>query len=141
MPVAAFAFLILATLSFFGTIIFLRIAQKMTGIYLKIGVIRRKDADTMSYIASYIVPFAATSFDKAEQVIALSIFLLVLCAVYVNSAMIHINPVLSMMQYNLYEFEDDDGNSAFLLSKQKIRRGSAVKAINLADGIFLEKLR
>jgi hypothetical protein len=139
MPKVSIGFGVLAVLSLAGTVIFLRIVQRFEGIEMPVGVIRRKDSDTMSYIASYIIPFAATAFDKVEQVVALGIFLVVLCAVYINSSMIHINPLLSLMGYNLYEIEDADGNPYFLTSKRNLRRGDTVKAIDLANNIFLEK--
>ncbi len=93
----------------------------------------------MSYIASYVVPFAATALDSFEQVIALAIFLIVLCIVYVNTSMIHINPLLSVLGYNLFEIEDSDGNAQFLISKRRVRRGETVNVIDIADGIFMEK--
>ena len=43
------------------------------------------------------------------------------------------------MGYNLYEIEDAEGNPYFLISKRNLRRGDAVRAIDLADNIFLEK--
>lgn len=135
----AIAFAVLAALSFFGTVIFLCVAQRFEGIEMAVGVIRRKDSDTMSYIASYIIPFAATSFNKMEQVAALGVFLVVLCAVYISSNMIHINPLLSLMGYNLYEIEDPDGNPYSLVSRRNLRRNDTVKAIDLATDIFLEK--
>lgn len=132
-------FMALTVLSLIGTTAFFRSVQRFEGIEMPVGVIRRKDSDTMSYIASYIIPFAATAFDNITQVVALGVFLFVLCVVYVNSSMIHINPLLSLMGYNLYEIEDEDGNPYFLVSKRNLRRGDTVKAIDLADNIFLEK--
>jgi len=51
------------------------------------GAIRRKNS---------AIPFAATACDKAEQVVALAAFLVALCAVYINSSMIHISLILSL---------------------------------------------
>jgi hypothetical protein len=139
LPKVSMGFSVLTLASFARTVIFLSLVQGFGGIEMPVGVVRRKDSDTMSYIASYIIPFAATAFDKTEQVVALGVFLVVLCAVYINSSMIHINPLLSLMGYNLYEIEDADGNPYFLISKRSLRRGDAVKAIDLANSIFLEK--
>jgi hypothetical protein len=55
------------SLSFIGTVLYIHLAQRFAGIDMTVGVIRRKDSDTMSYIASYIIPFAATPFDKIDQ--------------------------------------------------------------------------
>jgi len=135
----AITFVVIAALSFAGALVFLCAVQRFAGIEMPVGVIRRKDGETMSYIASYIIPFAATPFDKPEQIAALGIFLVVLCAVYIRSAMIHINPLLSLLGYNLYEIEDADGNPYFLISRRGLRRGETVRVIDLANGIFVEK--
>lgn len=135
----ALSFGAVAVLSFIGAVLYLRLVQHLAGIDMSVGIIRRKDSDTMSYIASYIIPFAATPFDKIDQIIALAIFLVVLCAVYINSSMIHVNPLLSLMGYNLYEIEDAEGNLYFLMSKRNLRRGEVVRGIDLANNIFLEK--
>jgi hypothetical protein len=129
----------LALFSFFGTLYYLRRVQTFSGVNIAIGIIRRQDSETMSYIASYVVPFAATSLDSFEQVVALAIFLAVLCVVYINTSMIHINPLLSILGYNLYEVEDSEGDTKFLISRRRIRRGDMVVAIDIADGIFMEK--
>lgn len=139
LPWVSGAFVALAVVSFLGTIFFLRAVQNFSGIDLKIGIIHRKDSETMSYIASYIIPFAATAFDKAEQVYALAVFFVVLGFVYINSSMIHINPLLSLLGFHLYEVEDADGNPYFLISKRNLRRGDDIRAIDLANGIFVEK--
>lgn len=137
--VFACGFALLAAVSLFGTLIYIRHVQRMNGIQISVGIIRRQDSETMSYIASYVVPFAATALDNFEQVIALGIFLIVLCIVYVNTSMIHINPLLSVLGYNLFEIEDRDGNTQFLISKRRVRRGETINVIDIADGIFMEK--
>lgn len=135
----AYGFGTLALISFFGTLLYLRRVQTFSGINISIGIIRRQDSETMSYIASYVVPFAATSLDSFEQVVALGIFLAVLCIVYINTSMIHINPMLSILGYNLFEIEDSEGDTKFLVSRRRLRRGNTVVAIDIADGIFMEK--
>src|ERR1700722_12627836 len=72
-PFVGISFIVLAALSLLGTIVFLRAVQNISGIEMAVGVIRRKDSETMSYIASYIIPFAATAFDKTEQLVALCV--------------------------------------------------------------------
>lgn len=132
-------FIVLAVASFLGTLLYMRLVQQLQGVGMQIGIIRRKDSDTMSYIASYVIPFAATAFSDVEQVASLAIFLGVLCVVYVNTGMIHINPMLSILGYNLYEIEDQNGNSYFLMSKRRLRRGDDVTAVDVAESIFVEK--
>lgn len=135
----ASGFACLAVLSFLGMIFFLRQVQSLSGVKISIGTVRRQDSETMSYIASYVVPFAATSLDQFEQVVSLGIFLFVLCIIYVNTSMIHINPILSALGYRLFEIEEASGGAQFLISRRRIGRGETIDAISIAEGIVMEK--
>ncbi|WP_157004418.1 hypothetical protein [Brevundimonas nasdae] len=93
----------------------------------------------MSYIASYVVPFAATTLTDVNQAFALAIFLAVLGIVYVNSGMIHVNPLLSAVGYNLYEVESTDGMPSVVLTRKRIKRGDILSIIDIGDDVFVEK--
>ena len=134
---AGFALVALGSLIL--TFLYLRSAQSLHGLEIPVSAIRRQDSETMSYIASYVIPFAATALDDVKQVTALAVFLMVLWLVYVNSSMIHINPTLTIIGYRLYEIEDAKGNPLFLLSRRRVQKGETVKAVDIAEGIFVEK--
>jgi hypothetical protein len=138
-PYIGWAFFFLAAVSAIVTMLFLREVKALQGLNVTLTKIHRRDSETMSYIASYIIPFAATSLDKIEQVLSLLVFFSVLCLVYVNSAMIHINPLLTIIGYRLYEIEDSNGDTIFLISERRLHRGDTVSAVDIAEGIFLEK--
>jgi len=139
-PSFAVVFVVVAVVSLAGAATYLHLAKTLAGIDMPVGMIRRKDADTASYIASYIVPFASAPLDKPEQIAAFAVFMIVLCVIYVNSAMIQVNPLLTFIGYKLYEIGDANGDSYFLISKRRnLRRGDTVQVIDLANNIFLEK--
>ena len=94
----------------------------------------------MGYIASYLIPFVAIPFGGWQQGVALLIFVIVLGIVYVNSNMIHINPMLNLMGYHLYEIivEHSERPHA-LITHQHIALGDTIHIIDIGDGIFLEK--
>ncbi|RRY19345.1 hypothetical protein EGJ57_11775 [Brucella anthropi] len=50
--VFACGFALLAGVSLFETLIYIRHVQRMNGIQISVGIIRRQDSETMSYIAS-----------------------------------------------------------------------------------------
>ena len=136
---ASAAFLILSIISTVGAVIFFTNVQKIAPVSHTVTQITRKDSDTMSYIASYVVPFAATTLTDINQAIALAIFLLVLGVVYVSSGMIHVNPLLSAAGYNLYEVESSDGTPSVVLTRGRIKRGDTLSLIDIGDDIFVEK--
>src|SRR5229473_497247 len=105
-----------------------------------VTALQSRDGEVMGYIASYLIPFVAIPFGGWQQGVALLIFVIVLGIVYVNSNMIHINPMLNLMGYHLYEIivEHSERPHA-LITHQHIALGDTIHIIDIGDGVFLEK--
>lgn len=120
-------------------LLYLRKAQALSGIQLKIAAFHRRDAEAMAYIVTYIIPFLVIPFHGWREGIALAVFFVVLGILYVNSNMIHINPMLNLFGYHLYEIAADDGGVHSLLARRTIRHKESVTVVKLGDEIVLEK--
>lgn len=119
---------------------FFSFAQQFAPIQEKISGVRGRDAEPMSYIASYLIPFVALPFSGWQQGTALLILMVVLGIVYVNSNMIHINPMLNLLGYHLYEISVEDSKGTYsLITRRHIERGETLHLIDIGEGIFLEK--
>jgi hypothetical protein len=120
---------------------FFRIAARMTPIQEKITGRQEKDGDIMGYIASYIVPLVTFPLNGWQQVATLLIFILVLGVIYVNSSMIRINPMLSLVGYHLYDVTvENDPETYSLFTRRRIGRGEVVRIVDIGRGIYLEKV-
>jgi hypothetical protein len=119
--------------------IYLRYAQKIGAFKVKVAAVQRRDGDAMSYIVSYVIPFMSVPFSGWEQGVALSIFFVVLSILYVNSNMIHINPMLNLAGYHLYEVTLEDGGVHSLISNRRVARGQPLSVIKIGEDILLEK--
>lgn len=119
---------------------FFQFAPRLGSIQEKVTALQSRDGEVMGYIASYLIPFVAIPFGGWQQGVALLIFVIVLGIVYVNSNMIHINPMLNLMGYHLYEIivEHSERPHA-LITHQHIALGDTIHIIDIGDGIFLEK--
>ena len=101
---------------------------------------QQRDADVMSYIASYLVPFITFPLDYLQQVIALVVFMLVLLIVYVNTNMIYINPMLNLAGYHLYEINiEHSRRKHYYIARKHLIRDEMIHFVHLSDDIFLEK--
>jgi hypothetical protein len=138
-PLSAIAVLSIGTLGLIGLAIYLRVVNRLSAISVKIKDVQRRDAESMSYIVSYVIPFLAVPFNGFEQGIALGIFFVVLAILYVNSNMIHINPMLNLGRYHIYEVTLEDDTTHALISKRRIRRGETLSTIKIGEDILLEK--
>jgi hypothetical protein len=138
--VAAISVLSVGTLGLIGLAIYLRVINRFGPISVRVKDVQRRDAESMSYIVSYVIPFLAVPFNGLEQGIALSIFFVVLAILYVNSNMIHINPMLNLGRYHIYEVTlEDETVHALISSKRRITRGQTLSAIKVGEDILLEK--
>lgn len=135
----AIAILSFGVIGLVGMAMYLHMANRLGPIQIKVGGLQRRDADAMSYIVSYVIPFLAIPFSGWEQGVALSIFFVVLGILYVNSNMIHINPMLNLAGYHLYEITLEDGAVHSLITRRRIVRGEKLLVIKVGEDIFLEK--
>jgi hypothetical protein len=122
-----------------GILIYFGILRRMGAEQIKITGIQRKDGEAMSYIVSYIVPFLALPSEDVEKSLAMLAFLVVLCLLYVNSNMIHINPMLNLWGYHLYEVTLEGDITRFLIARSRVTKNSTMRVVSVGDDILLEK--
>jgi hypothetical protein len=117
----AVSILAVGSIGLIWMLLYLKKAESVSPFQMKIAAFHRRDTEAMPYIVMYIIPFLAIPLHGWKGGIALSIFFVVLGIVYVNSNMIHINPMLSLFGYHLYEVTTEDGGVHSLLAKRSIR--------------------
>jgi hypothetical protein len=75
-----------------------------------------------------------------RAVFSLGVVLFVIGLLYVNSNMIHTNPVLNIAGYHIFEIEDSKCKTTALICKRSyVRVGSELDAISVGDYVLLEK--
>jgi len=134
----AIAILALGGLGLLGISVYFRLARRFNPTSITVASVQRRDAEAMSYIVSYVIPFLAIPFESLEEALSLGVFFLVIGILYVNSNMIHINPMLNLSGYHLYEITVESGATYSLISYREVVRGETLSAIRAASGIFLE---
>jgi hypothetical protein len=131
---------IVAVLSVVVLFVFLRTAQQLSADKVSVSSVISRDGDAMSYIVTYLLPFLAVKLNDPTDVVSLGIVLFVIGLLYVNSNMIHTNPVLNIVGYHIFEIEDGNGKTTALICKRShIRTGSEIDAISVGDYVLLEK--
>jgi len=140
-PVWAIVVLIIGLLGFITLVLyFFQFAPKLSSIQGRITGLQRHDGDVMGYIASYLIPFVAIPFGGWQQGVALLIFVIVLGIVYVNSNMIHINPMLNLLGYHVYEVTLEHSEASHsLITRRRITKNEMMHLTDIGDGIFLDK--
>lgn len=134
---SALAVLVVGVLGLVGMLVYLWTATTLSPFPVKVQHLQRRDSEAMSYVVSYLVPFLSIPFSGWQQGVALSIFFLMLSILYINSGMIHINPMLNLLGYKIYEIEDAEGGTHAVVSRRRISRGETLSVIKIDEDILL----
>lgn len=93
---------VLSGLGIIGLALFLFFAQKHAELPVRVTQVERRDADVAAYAATYLLPFMTVFTGEAADVLSLLGFIAVLGVVYVRSRLIYVNPLLTLIGYDLY---------------------------------------
>lgn len=74
------------------------------GFPIMVNDIRNKNSEAISYIATYIIPFAFVELNNWFDLLSILFLILIIYRIYINSSLILINPILGF-KYSLYEIE------------------------------------
>ncbi len=130
--------LVLGAVSLAALVVFWLYARKNTKAEFTIVTSSPNNAEAMSYIVSYIIPFLDLPFDELRNAISLAVFFFMLGVIYVQSNMIHINPLLNLMGWFIYEVETDRGTGFSLVTRRRhVGRGKH-RFVKIGDNLLLE---
>lgn len=80
------------------------------GFLVTIKDVKNRNAEAISYIGTYIIPFLFQDYSDWYSFISITFLLFVVYKIYVGSSLLLINPLLNI-RYSIYEFEYYDDNS------------------------------
>ena len=96
-PQFAWAALVLGALGLIGLFSYLTLVSRVSPLPLNVASVNRRDSEAMSYIVTYVIPFLAFPSEAQSKALPLLIFFLTIAVIYINSQMIHINPILNVV--------------------------------------------
>jgi hypothetical protein len=143
-PIWAWSILGIGIVGVLYTLLYIgKILPDRAPIQTTIATQKSRDSEVMSYVASYIIPFVTFPFTSWQQVVAMIVFITVLCLLYVNSDMLCINPMLNLFRYRVYEITVEQSAETYALitrRQHRLKHGDTIRVVDAGTGIFLEKL-
>lgn len=136
--ITAVLLLVIGIVGLIITEMYLLTAKRLNPRSMSIQSMNKRDGEVMSYIVSYLLPFIALPSGSLADKISLGIFLIVLIVLYINSDMLHINPILSLTGWHVYDVSLTNGENYILLSRRAARKGREMKVINVCEDILME---
>jgi hypothetical protein len=107
---------------------------------VKIINVKNRSVDLINYTIPYIVSFFGFDLSKIEDVVSLSIFLLLMLLLTIKSKSVFMNPILLLAGYNLYDLEYEfDGKtcSTIVISKQEMYTGDRFYIRSLTRFLYI----
>ena len=120
-------FLLLGLTALSVLLLFITIGTLKRGnLVAEIVSVKNRSVDLINYTIPYMVSFFGIDLSKTEDVISITIFLVILLLLTITSKSIFMNPLLAMIGYGLYDLDyKRDGKifSTVILSKHELHTG------------------
>jgi hypothetical protein len=120
--------------------LYFRGAQRRTSSRLGVVTVSRRNTEAMGYIVTYLVPFLNVELGSLSNAVSLLLLFVVIGVVYVNSNMIHTNPLLNVFGYHVYEVREGGGDSNILVTRRRyVRAGDQIPVCSVSNYVVMEK--
>jgi hypothetical protein len=106
---------------------------------VKVKAVKSRSVDLINYTIPYIVSFFGFDLSKTEDVVSLTIFLLLMLLLTIKSKSVFMNPILLLAGYNLYDLEyefDGKSNTTIAISKYDMRTSEVYYIRSLTRFIY-----
>jgi len=94
---------------------------------IKITEAKNRSSEVVNYTIPYMISFVAFDLSKWQDLLALLLFLSILCLLSIRSQSIFINPILAAIGYGLYDCKYNENN--------KLKECVMLSRIDLSEGI------
>lgn len=132
----AFLFIVSAIAGIAIVLVFLKIAKNLAPSFVTIKKLPGGSQDTVAYLITYLVPFIGFKFTDLNGAVANAIIFLMIGFLYVQSNMVYLNPVLSLMGYKINKVSVD-GVEKLMLAKADIKDQTRVKVVAISRGVYI----
>lgn len=114
----------------------------VNGFSVEICDVKNKNSESISYIATYIIPFAFLDLNRLFDLFSILFLILIIYRIYINSSLILINPILNI-NYALYEIdylENGNKRTGFIISKDKyLQESEKIKIYEIGHKMYYSK--
>ncbi|WP_029150880.1 hypothetical protein [Microbacterium indicum] len=132
---------VLVLLMFAPLLVIRRLRASRQPVTLRAAKIRRRDAEVLRFLSSFILPVTVAFFAPSDvQTVATGAMLVLFALVYVFGQLQYLNPLFAAVGYHLHSVELDDGRDVYPLSRGPLPHPSApIVAVRFADHIYLRE--
>ncbi len=137
-PIWATAILFAGLLGLVGLWYYLHSLQETAPQRVTVAGVQRRDREVIGYLLGYVVPYLAVPFSEVERGIGMIIFLGVVAFLFIRANMIHINTMLMLVGYRLYDVTLENGGVHALITKDRVVRRGELRVMKIGDDILYD---
>jgi len=100
--------------------------------------VRPRDAEVVSYLVTYLLPFLLAPDPSGTDIVALVLFLCVIAILYIRSNMVYVNPVLALLGWHLFAAETES-NVLWILSRRSDIKSENIQAVNIVGNVWIRR--
>jgi hypothetical protein len=131
--------IVLACLGLAIPVVVLLAVHRLSPHPLNVESSQARDSDTLAYVATYLIPFAAIMATSGRERAAVGLFFIVLAVLFVRNELFYVNPLMAIFGYRLFQVVSPTGASVVLLGRRSfLRANTTVSARRLSSYIYLE---
>ncbi len=118
--------------------LFLSGARANAGATFTLARVENRGADVASYLVTYLLPFIVIDAKSWGDYAAYVIFIVVVGAVYINSDMIYVNPLLYVFGRKVVSIEAGDGTRGMCIVRTIPSPGTDVQLVRIRDFLYVQ---
>lgn len=106
---------------------------------IKVNEIENVNFESVTFLATYIVPLACIDLDKDRSPLLLIVILILIGWIYIKTNLFYTNPTLAVWGYHIYKISSDQKKNIIIITRKKVFVGDDLFLKNIDDKIFLAK--
>ncbi|MGZ4053655.1 MAG: anti-phage protein KwaA [Bacteroidia bacterium] len=127
----------------FGVLFFLKFKYNFEAgsslLPIKVTEIENINFESVTFLATYIVPLACIDMDKDRSALMLIIILILIGWIYIKTNLFYTNPTLAVWGYHIYKISSEKKKNITIITRKRISIGDDLFLKNIDDKIFLAK--
>jgi len=132
-------------LMFVGIGIFFRlnytVVQSAKTLPREIKEIENINFETLSFLATYIIPLLTFTLDGLRSIIILVTMIILIGIIFIKTNAFYTNPTLAVLGFRVYKVSTDQLKDAVIIVKGKLVLGDKIETKLIDDNIYIAKIK
>jgi hypothetical protein len=105
----------------------------------KVVALKNLHSETLSFLATYIIPLACLDMDKARSLPMLVLLLTLVGWIYVKTDLFYTNPTLAILGFKIYQLDTDGTKDMIVIIRQSLQKGESILSRQINANIYYAK--